>query len=247
MISAQPLGEGEPVSGVDEEVCNPVVRLANKFCENFEHSQLARQILFSVLIEHLHEADIDMETFEEYQDHILYAAALNSNCDQLRALMDQSKVEWNRSVRYLVPAIAQSGSVELYDKVLRGSSLPALIRNLFYTNVIRFNKQELFLEFVLQLKPDIDGTDRTTLQDIFWTCCQHERQELVQVLIKHQLSSLLRIDLTKILDHVIEIGNMGIFTTLLGDSASPGLCKSSLLDYLQVLETASFHNRVDMV
>ena len=86
--SGQPLGEGEAVSGADEEVRKTVVRLTDKLTGDSQYSRASRRILFSALMEHLHGVDIDMEMFAKYQNDILYAAALNGNYDQLRTLID---------------------------------------------------------------------------------------------------------------------------------------------------------------
>ena len=97
--------------------------------------------------------------------------AMPINYDQLMALMDKSKLGWNSSAAYLIPAIARGGSIELFDKVSRGSCIQVSMKKVFYREVIRFNKHELFLEFVLQLKPEIDETVLKTLKGMCWTCC----------------------------------------------------------------------------
>ena len=119
--------------------------------------------------------------------------------------------------------------------------------SVFYGEIIRFNKKELFLELVLQLNPDIDEADLKPLQGICWTSCLYERQELVRVLIEHKFNVLPRINLMESLLCVIRIGNMEIFTALLENSASPGLWKSSSLYHYPLLDTAMSHNRIDML
>ena len=245
--SRQFLAEGEAVTAADNEIRTPVVRLADNIRGDSPYSQVARGILFSALIEHLHGADISMNIFAKYREDILYAVALNGNYEQLKALVDKSELGWTKAASLVAPAIARSGSIELVEKVLQVSCLQAVGVS-FWIDVIKFNKKELFLALVRQLKPGIDEKDLTRLWDIFQDCCWHERQELVQVLIEHHSEHLLRINLKASFLMVIGNGAMDIFTMLLGSSGFPSLLKSSTLNHYQLLYTIISHpDRADMV
>lgn len=241
-LPGQPLVEGETISGAGDEIR----KITEKFWGDSYFSKCARQILFSALIENLHGINIDMGVFEEYRWDIMYAAALNGDYDQLTALMDKAKLGWNSHASYLVPAIAQSGSAQLFTKVVQGSSLQVFMHKSFWERVIKFDKRELFLEFVLQMAPGIDGNNIKVLESIYWICCHQERQELVRILVEHTFTSLRRIDSMGNLYHLISVGNMDILVMLLGDSASPGLWKSSSVNQYDLLTCARRLDRVDM-
>lgn len=166
----------------------------------------------------------------------MYAAALNGNYKQLVALVHKSEWRWAKAIKLVAPAIARSGSVELFEQVFQGNSRQILMYPSFWANVIEFDKRELFLEFVRRLNPGIDKNDQIVLWNIFNACCRYERQDLVQVLMEHQSEYLLKFSIENVLSIVFQ-DDLELFRSRA--AASP-------FDYYRLLDAAKSYNGLDI-
>lgn len=237
----------------DDEILKEVLRLAKEFQRMFAYSLLWLPLCFSVLLEScLHDAAPDIPrtlcTIRRYDT--LHAVALNGNFEQLCALAGQSGLPWDTTINMLASSIARSGSVDLFRNLLNVSSFQAFPSNIFCMEIIRFNRKNLFLEYVQQLKLEEESHVLDSLRYILDQCCEYQRLELVRVLVEHNLDDLMRIDLKPSLEKVIKTGNNDLLKLLLWDAANSKprtYWDSYPLTVLPLLLTASRYGRVDML
>lgn len=241
------IGKSETLASVDKDHLDKVLGEFLKYESLLPDSAIWRQVCLAALLETVHPdqfATINTEFVRKYQNDMLCAAAANDNYDQIDALMQKLEIAWIDAATIVAPSIAQSGSVDLFSRVLSHSSLEVFSSFQFCLTLILLNKKDLFQEYMRQLVASHDTANLNHLNRICLACCLYQRAEFVKILVTEVPDLPTHIDPTESLKASITTGNQSIFDAFLVDLES---FDNESLDFFQIVMLAIKYSRLEMV